>query len=139
MIKEIAKKIFFHNLSDCSEDINLMAAHANIERFFLSCTKELSYMSNFKFYSFYSYFSVLKMSKKIKKLSNLTRNEIFEKNLKSFNFYKNDLQQIWMKALRVRDDLLIIETKLKIFFGNFFPDVVYRKLMNNLSIEDLLL
>lgn len=143
LVKEIAKRMFFNHPSVSTKDINTIQAHPIMEEFFQICTKELSQMASTKFYPPYSYCCVLKMWRKINKLANLTKNEefvaSFEKNLLKFGHYKNELEEILNKAVTARDNSLIVESSLKSMFGNCFPDVIIRKLADNLVIKDLIL
>lgn len=141
MIKEMARRKFLDYQTVSQKDVDLIQNNLILQECFHKHVTELSQMSNSKFYNYYSYLSVLKMSKNIKKLAHLTKNEEFSRkfleNLHIFPIYENDLRFIFEEASKVKDQLNTIETKLKITLGDFLPDVIIRKLANNLSVEDL--
>lgn len=141
VIKGIAKQRFFNHSSVCEKDIVLIQSHPVLDEFFKICTNELSQMASVEFYQPYSHASVLQMSRNIKKLAKLSKNEEFasnfEANLLNFPCYEEMLEKIWKEAVQVRDQSLIVESKLKLTFGDFCPDVVLRKLAHNLHVNDL--
>lgn len=141
MVKEMALVKFANDLSVSKNDMNLVEAHPVVRKLFQNCTEELYQMSEIKFYSSYSYYSVWEMSKNIKKLVELTKNEEFvtkyEENLLKFSCYCDDLQIIYNKAIKERDRSLNVIYRLYSIFGKHLPDVVIRKLSENLTLEDL--
>lgn len=139
MVKEFSK-LRFQNLSISKTDMRLIETNSKIQNLFEECTSELSQMKNTIFYYPFSYYNVLSMSKNIKKLAKLTKNsnfvKEFEENLSLF-YYKDDLQKILNEAIELRDRLNIVYSRLEFVFGDYFPDVVIRKLSENLCLEDL--
>jgi len=139
MVKELSK-LSFEQIPVSNKDLNLIQAHPKIQEHFEKCTSELRRMSRTKFYPPYSYYSVLKMSKNIKKLAKLLKNEKFkaqfEENL-SFHYYKDDLMRIFHEAQQVSEESVTVYIKLFSIFGELIPDVVIRKLSENLKPEDL--
>lgn len=109
MVKVMAKKYFFNDVSVCKKDIDLIHSRKILQELFERFTKELLQMSKTKFYNSYSYTCVLKMSKKIKKLANLAKNtdfvSRFEESLVLFSEYENELRKIWQEVVQVRDRL----------------------------------
>lgn len=139
MVKEFAK-VFFENIQVCKSDLDLIRSHPKVRKIFENCKKELFQMSSTKIYGSYSYYSILKMSVSVKKLANLAKNEEFVKSFQdnlSFNYYKADLQLIFEKAIQVRDNSLVVFSRLNSIFGDFLPEVVIRILTTNLETEDL--
>lgn len=141
MLKEIAKVKFFDETAVSKTDLNLIQTHPVMQELFDSCMKELKQMLSTKFYTIYSYCSVITMSKNIKKLSNLVKNEKFiknfEANLPAFPNYESDLKRILDEAIQLRNRVLLVESRLKAAFGNSLPDIIIRKVAENLSVEDL--
>lgn len=140
MIKEIAKLKSFDDTLVNESDIKLIKSYPDLQKYFDECKNELSRMKKTNFYNAYSYWSILKSSKNNKKLAKLLRNENFVNNFEansSFSIYKSDLQQIINEAIRVRDESIIVSSRLCSLFGNYFPDVVIRKLAESLNVEDL--
>lgn len=139
MIKEFAK-LNFENEIFSKKDMNLIKNKLVLAKHFKNCEKELSEMSCIKFYPPYSYYGVLMMSKNIKNLANLLKNEefkkAFEKNL-SFSYYKDDLQRIFDEAIKLTEKLVFVYSSLLYIFDDHLPDVVIRKLAENLTPEDL--
>ena len=121
-------------------DVDFIKEHPVLLQIFESCTEEISLMSSTKFYSGYSYCDVLKMAKNMKKLVNLTKNRelvsSFEANLCQIYHYEDDLRRIWAEAIQLRDEVEAIEFRLVHVFGKVFPDIVIRKLRDNVSLDD---
>lgn len=142
MVKEFSRRIH-ENLSVSEKNIHMMRKNPKALKYFELCLAEINQMTSTKFYSPHSYYTVFKASKNdLKKLSHLTKNEDFvtkfESNLHKFPFYQNDLQRTFKKATEMRDESLIVESKLYLSFGNLFPDIVIRKLVDNIISEDVL-
>lgn len=143
MVKEIAKRNF-NGLLVSQVDLNSIQASTESRKYFESCVEELTQMSTTKFYVTYSYNHVLKMRKNINKLASLTKNEefvaSFEKNLTfppKFPYYENDLRRIFEEAIQARNESEVLISRLYLAFGDFFPEIVIRKLEENLSLHDL--
>lgn len=138
-VKKIANQKFDSSILQCDEE--LIQASPSLKKHYENCLMELSEMSNMVFHAPYSYYSILKMFSNLKKLSKLTKNEEFmknfEANLSPFPNFKDELQSIVNKAVKVKNEALDIERRLKSAFGTLFPDVILRKLVDNLCIEDL--
>lgn len=139
MVRELSK-LDFEKVSLHEADFYLMRNNSRIREKFERCRIELKTMRDTKFYGVYSYYSMLRMSKGCKKLAHLTKNrefvDSFKENLSSFACYKKDLMKILEDATRVRDDMTIVQSRLKSVLGSL-PDVVIRKLTENLTVEDL--
>lgn len=141
MIKEFTKLIS-ENRPVSKTNMDLVQTNLEARNYFELCSTELEKMKKIIFYAPHSYYFVLNMSKKtIKKLANLTKNEEFiakfKENLKSFCCFKNDLEQFFKEAIQVRDESIIVESRLKTIFKDCFPDIVIRILADNLVVEDL--
>lgn len=140
MVKEFAK-LKFNSQSVSENDLALIQDNPFSRECFYSCQEELSQMVNIKFYPPHSYYSILKKSISMKKLSNLTKNQElvsqFEKNLKSFSFYRDDLYLIIHEAIRLKDQLEAVVYHLNSIFNDFLPAIVIELLAENLTIEDL--
>lgn len=141
MIKELSK-IIYKNLPVAVSDMEMIQNDSKAFKHFENCTAELKKMSNAIFYHPFSYYFVLSASKnRVEKLSKLTKNEEFIKNFKEklheFPYYKIDLARILVEAFQVRDETLTVESRLKYVFRDFFPDLVLRKLAENLTLKDL--
>lgn len=141
IVKEFSKHTF-DNVPLCEIDAILIQSKPKARETWEKCMGELHEMSSDKFYPPYSYYSVLKMSRRIKRLSHLTRNEEFVTNFKTnldkFVYYKDDLQRIFQEATKVRIDFDKIKSKLDRVLGDCFPDLVIRKLTDNLNVIDTL-
>lgn len=139
IITEIAKNNFIYNQASM-KDVDFIKESPVLFVIFKMCLKELSLMASIKFYLHYSYFDVLKMSKKIVKLAKLTKNRVlvtsFEMNQCKLFHYKNDLRRIWKEAIQKRDEIEAVESRIVPIFNKAFPDVVIRKLTENLTLED---
>lgn len=141
MVKEFAKLKFSGSIIS-KKDMELLDSHVDVQEYFQNCTKELNVMSSTKLYDFYSYYYVLKMSKRSKrKLANLTKNNEFvtkfEENINKFFYYKSDLQRIMEDAIQIRDESIIVDSRLKTAFGDSLPDVVKKILALHLRAKDL--
>lgn len=140
IIKEIARQKFFGSCSVSKVDTDLINTRYEWKNYLNNCIKELSRMARIKFYPPYSYISVLNMSNNLKKLANLTKNKEFVKEFKansSFPRYKNELMRIFREAIALRDRSEATYSRLIYIFNNFLPDTVIRKLLENLTVEDL--
>lgn len=108
---------------------------------FENFTAELNRMKNTKFYGNHIYYSVLKMSKNLRKLGFLANNLEFTyrfmEKLHLFTCYGSELRRIMNEAIRVKDEFVTVEERLKSTFGIFIPDVFLRILAEYLSVDDL--
>lgn len=89
---------------------------------------------------FYSYYSVMKLSNNIECLAKLPENEEFVENFEanlSFSCFKEDLRGILNKYSRIRDEMQLVDARLKSAFGDFLPSVVLRKLAKSFTAQDL--
>lgn len=140
LIREFAK-LKFKNLSIPKKDEDCIRENPKLLSYFEGCLVDLSEMEDTIFYGSYSYYSILMMSKTIKKLSKLTKNTEFVINFESvmytFPFFKEDLRSILFDAISTRDRHEEIYSRLKFIFGDFFPDLVLRKLLENFEVKDL--
>lgn len=139
MIK-IISKLSFENRPVSKSDMDCIENDEGLKKIFNDCITELSRMEKTKFYASHSYLSVLEMSKNIKRLARMVKNEELIKAFKeklSFHYYKNDLQQVLDEAIKLRDESRMVYSTLCSTFDNFLPDIVLRKLTENLEIEDL--
>lgn len=141
MIKEIAKMKFLNEFAVLQKDIDLINFKQSYRTHFEKFNSELDKMTVTKFYASYTYGFILKNSKNVKKLANLAKSKefvsSFEANLQLFTYYKNELKNIFDEAITLRDQLVIVESRLKIAFGDFLPGVILRKLSGNLCVKDL--
>lgn len=139
MVREFAR-LSFENCLVSKKDMDLIEVNSIAKDCFEKCTSELNQMASSKL-GFYSFLFVLKPSKNLKKLAHLFKNEkivtMFEENLDRFLYYKDDLQRIFDEAIQLRDELIDTETRLYSIFGDHLPDIVIRKLTNDLKVEDL--
>lgn len=140
LLEEIARQNFDgHPL--CESDREIIQKNPKLKERFEHCLKELSRMKETLFYASHSYYSLTKMSMSMKKFAKLLKNEELEKkfveNFSTFCCYDYILMDIYHAAVRVRDQSFIVEDKLNFVFGDFFPDLIKRKLADNLKIEDL--
>lgn len=126
-------------LSDC--DMKLIQLKPKVRAYFEGCVSELNKMATKKFWASMSFYSILKMSGNLKKLSNLTKNKKlvsqFNKKIRQFFYYKEDLLNIWNKAVEIKNISLEVEFRLKSVLDHYFPEIVIRNLAKNLNIEDL--
>lgn len=138
MIKQMAIKCFYVDPVS-PKDMDLIFSYHPLTQLFQQCTAELFQLFRFKFHKNYTYDRVWNMSNgNIKKLANLTKNEefvsSFTKNLASLHFYKDEFERILKEAIRIRNELLVVDQKLKTAFGDSFPSKVIEKLANNLTL-----
>lgn len=141
MLKEFSK-LSFGNIALNYKDIELIKKKPEAWGDFLKFKKELEQMKNSKFYASYSYYNVLQISKlNFKKLATLTKNKEFvskfEANLHRFPSFKSDLRSNFKEAFEVRDRSETVNYRLNEIFKDFLPDIIIRKLVDNLSLEDL--
>lgn len=142
MIREIAKQKFHDKLAVSKKDIDLIKNDPKAVEYFQYCTEELTKSSNIKFYASYSYYWVLKISiNGRKKLANLSKNEEFvmkfRQNLDKFPCYQKDFQKIIEDAIKTKNESLEVESRLRIVFYDYLPDIVIRELADNLGVTDL--
>lgn len=139
MVKEFSK-LSFDKGSISKSDMDLIVQNPILHTYLKKCLTELDHMASNKFYVPYSYGCILKMSQNIKKLAYLTNNQkflvAFEGNLQQYSHYKDDLHRILADAIKVRDKLQIVETRLKSTF-NECPEVIIILLAEYLTVEDL--
>lgn len=138
MVKEFSK-LKFKNEPITETDMKLIQSNPKARKHFENCTAELELMACTKFYAYHSLYSV--MSVGTQKLANLAKNQElvskFEASLMQLCYFKSDLQTLWDEAIKKRDSLLIIESRLNSVFSNFLPEIVKRKLAKQLNLEDL--
>lgn len=141
MIQQIAKLKSFDDSFVNKLDMEIIQKDSRLLEYFEKCENELDQMARTKFYPPYSYYCILKMHKNIKKLANLTKNKEFEKNfienLNGFPHYKNDLVIIFNEAVAVKEENLIVRSRLESIFCDLFPDIVIRELALKLTVKDL--
>lgn len=146
-IKTMAKefsKLIYKNLPISRKNMDLIQANALARKHFKSSSEELIKMTRTIFYAPYSYYFVLKTAKNnMKKLANLMKNEEFvtkyEENASDFSYFIEDLVKIFYEAIQLKDESLIVESVLYPILKDTFPDTVIRKLIDNLTTDDLLL
>lgn len=122
--------------------MSLVKEHTEAQDYLKKCTNELNEMSIIKFFGFHTYYSLMRKSVNMKKLlsrriKNVEFLESFEKNLNKFPCFKSDLKRVFDEAIPVREELLLVEDRLKYIFSDYLPDVVVRILAENLKAEDL--
>lgn len=143
MVKEFANRIN-KNFLVSEKNVDLMKKIPKALKYFELCEYEIKQMEKTIFYFPYSYYFVFQAPKnRLQKLSHLTKNEEFVtkfgSSLNKFSIYKNDLQRIFKKASEIRDESLIVQKKLYSVFGNYFSDVIMRKLVKNITLKDVAL
>lgn len=140
MVKEFSK-LKFENISISESDINQIDKYLVTRRHFEEHVNELVQISSTKFYGSLTYYSLLKMSTGIKKLALLTKNEDivskFEADLNRFSCFEEDLRKVWEEAVQIREKFEAVIDRLSYVFGNLFPEIVIRKLAENLNLDDL--
>lgn len=141
MVKEFSR-LSFENHFISANNIDLIRSDIpKAQEHFDKCKKELSEMANTIFYTPYSFYSIFKKSIKMKKLGNLAKNEDlvkqFETNLQRFFYFKSDLQTIWEKAIKIRNEADAVFDRLSLVFHDYLPEVVIEILTKNLTLNDL--
>lgn len=138
MIKEFSK-LSFENIAVSKKDMSLIMSNSKTHECFENCMTELDQMANTKLCLQFSYFSLLKMP--IKKLALLTKNEQLLVEIKAtickFSHYQKDLREILEEAVQVKNRLSAVESRLKFIFDDTLPDIIVRKLVDNLELKDL--
>lgn len=142
IVVKFISKLNFENFPVSEKNMNLIQSNSKARKHFDMCISELNQLKNAVFYAPYSYYFVLKTSKKgMKKLSNLTKNEEFvekfQENLGRFSCYKDELQNIFEGAIKLRNESIIIASRLYSIFGKLLPDTVIEKLTENLTVKDV--
>lgn len=139
IIKELTKLVY-GNFPVPQNDLALIKENSDFLKYFENCMAELSQIAS-TYYGPHSYYSMLNTTISMKKLAYLSKNETivknFEENLCRFRFFQNDLRRILDEATQIKNKLMIVESRLKSTFFDFFPDIVIRKLANSLAIEDI--
>lgn len=142
MVKEFAKLSFAGEIIHRS-DIDLIRANPTAQMHFDKCLEELAHMADEKFYGTFSYYSILKMSKNIRRLARLVKNDEFTANfraglVKLDNFiYKDELTKFLEEAVAVKNGMDTVFTRLNHIFKDYLPEIILRKLMDDLAPEDL--
>lgn len=141
ILHEIAAQFFIDPFFVNQQDINLIKRSELYKSKFENLVSDLVKMREIKFFQQYSYISVLKMSKNMKKLSNLCRNEEFIKKFKlrigEISFYQQSLNDILDEALQLKEELVVVESRVKCIFSKYLPALIIRKISNNLCAADL--
>lgn len=139
LIKEIAK-LAFEKLPVDAVNMELIRKPENFEHF-QKCNDELEQLAKTKLYESYSYKTMLKKTFNIKKFAKLIRNKElikkFEENLRGLLYYENDLQIVLDEAFQERERHETVILRLNSVFCEFLPDLVIRKLAENLTVQDL--
>lgn len=114
----------------CSENLEYLRAHRELQTLFDDCSEELQEMKSAEFYSGYSLYDILKMERQPSKLIPLIRNEdlVVALNLswnrKMFDHYGDRLDDIVKEALRKRDIFLTKEEKRHSVLEDDFPELI---------------
>lgn len=141
IIKEFAR-LHYKDISIAPSDMNLIRINSKLAIHFESCIDELYDMSCDEFYPPYSYYSVLEMSGNIKKLANLVKNEEFVSefytNLSEYDYYDYNLECNIEEALKVKNEMMVVDAKLKHIFSDVLPNLVIQKLAEFLTAKDIL-
>lgn len=138
MIEEFAK-LTFENISATQNDLDLIQSNLIAREHFVKCKDELDRMVKTKFYASYSYYFVFKITRKsFTKCVYLSRNEEFiskfEENLGTFSHYQRKLKNNLERVIEVRNKLGATYSCLYSIFIDLLPDVVIRKLAENLTL-----
>lgn len=138
MVKEFSA-LHFEEKFVLPKDMSLIRKWPFYWETFAECTAELNLMKKTKFYGDYNYHCVLRMD--LNELKRLARNKELVQNflskLPELTHYETDLQKKLVEAIRLRDDLVAVEIRLKQVFGDYLPDVVIRLLAEYLELKDL--
>lgn len=115
--KELAK-LKFESQSICKRNSEFLQQKDDVREVFEGCLEELQRMKDYKFYNNYSLYDIFKMRKQHKKLIQLTKNEDFAAaftaswDKKLFQFYGENVNKIFLKALVKKEMLLLKEKKI---------------------------
>lgn len=142
VMKELAKLTFENFTVLSTRNMEFIQAKGVLKDHFERCKNELYGLSNTYFYGAHTYHSVMKMSNNNqKRLAKLMKNEefveMFEANLSSFPCYEDQLRRILKDAIQVKNESVVVESRLKSVFGDYLPDVVLRILADELLLKDL--
>lgn len=139
MIKEFSK-LCFENLPVSEKDMNSIKADTENQNYFNECEKELKQMASTKYHGSHTYYSLL-MKKNIKVLANLTSNEefltTFNKTLDKLPHFKKDLEKILEKATHLKNEKSIVFSRLSSIFDDILPELVLKKIAENLEVNYL--
>lgn len=145
MIKEFSK-LALENIPLSKCDTDFIVTNPKAREHFKKCSDELKLMKGTIFHGSHTYYCVLKMATKnlnIEKIANLMSNKKivkdFKENISKFFYYQRDFRQIFKDAVKVRDNLIAVQSRSYSIFNNFLPDVVLGKIARNLNSNDLLL
>lgn len=140
IIKEISR-LSYKDIPISEINLEIIRKSPQAREHFNECLAELDRMTSTLFYEHYSYYFVLEMTNRIKRLAKLTRNAEFVENFdvggQKFVYYESNLRRIWNEAIRLRDRLATVTSRLDSVFHDFLPLVIIEKLSNYLYVEDL--
>lgn len=140
IVKKLAK-LSYGNLPHSAEDMNLITTSTRSQIYFIKCTDELKRLETIKFFGPHSYYSALSRPFNLKRLARRVQIKEFKRNfkadVKTFNRYKKEAYHILDEIVRAKEELPIVEERLKSVFGDYLPDLVLRNMAENLSVEDL--
>lgn len=132
-IKELAK-LKMESKPICKKNLDLIRDHEEFQEIFDKCSEELIRMKNCIIYNKFSLYDILKMKKQRKKSTLLTKNQDFVtafeslECIESFEHFGEDLDVMFLQAIKRRDSLQSEEDKLKLIFKDYLPDLVIRKI-----------
>lgn len=139
LLKEFAQ-LKFLGKSIQTKNLEYINRNESALKYFTSCLEELKKMNNLKVYNTLTFYNILRMQNK-KKIILLARNKSFviafksSKIRKSFEYYSEDLDDVFKKILKVKNMLEIEEKKLSTVFKDLFPASIIRQIVNFL-VED---
>lgn len=137
--KELSKLVL-ENIELHKINTKFLKTNPNANDLFKKCKAELDRMNCTKFYGTLTYYSLLK-KKCLKKILNLLNDEEllikFQQQCKTLLYYDDDLHKIFDEAVQLKEEFESVYSKIKSVFKNFLPDLVLRKLAENLKIDDL--
>lgn len=141
VLKELSR-LNFENRSIPHSDMEWIREHPKVQEYFNNCMNELEVMSKTAFWGSQTVYSFLKMTSEIKKLSNLTNNEdhirkVLDSIFTRFPNFQSDLNSNLEEDMKVWNDTLIVESKLKPIFKGFLPNIVIEKVSQHLSVKDV--
>lgn len=141
MVEQFSKMIHNNDLIS-KKNMDLIKSNSRALKYFESCMTEIDRMKSTIFYAPYSYYFVFEFCKNsVKKLAKLTKNEEFvtnfKANIENFPYFKMDLEAVFAEAIYIRDESIIVHSKLYSTFKDIFPELIIRKLEENLNSNDL--
>lgn len=131
---KLLARMRFEDQFICNENLEDLRESRDSQQLFENCLVELKKLNDYEIENGLSLYQILRMQTQKKKLMLLTKNKSFIKKFKScwnrtdFEYYSQDLDNIFQEAVKSRNFLLSEEKKMYSIFKDNLPDLVTRKI-----------